>query len=250
MFELGKYRYFLLVLVSHIAFLYVLVFGSLAQILVMLALHILNIWLAGTMTYHRLLSHRSWNAPRWFEVFGTLLGVFSFTGTNITRTIIHRQHHAFPDTKRDPHSPWINNFWQQYFPMLSYHGKINYKLGRDLYEDSFHKFVHTYYLAIVLFVFICVYLTTGLDWAIATVLAPGTLSWITVTLGNTLCHLGKDPKERACDNLFIVLIGFGEGWHGYHHRNPQIADFGQGRWDPGYWLIKLLQKNEKKNTAS
>lgn len=244
MFELDRYKHFAVVCISHIALLYTLIFCSWPQIGVMLVLHIVNIWLAGTVTYHRLLSHRSWNAPRWFEIFGTLLGVFSFTGSNITRTVIHRQHHAWPDSRRDPHSPWINNFWQQYFPMMSYKGKVNFNLGRDLANDPFHAFVHKYYLLIALIGFLFVWIPFGIDWAVATVLAPGALSWMTVTLGNTLCHLGSDEKERACDNWFIVLIGFGEGWHGYHHRHPQMANFGQGKFDPGWWIIKLLEKNK------
>ena len=245
MWELKTYRYFLLVILAHLGLVYTVWNGSYTQILCMVILHILNIWIAGTVTYHRLISHKSWIAPRWFEIFGTLLGVFSFTGTSVTRTIVHRQHHTFPDTKKDPHSPWINNWWQQYFPMLAYKGELTLKLGKDVYKDPFHRWVHHHYLLIILLtVLACCYLI-GIQWTIALVIAPGALSWITIYLGNTLCHLGTDENNRACNNWFIVLIGFGEGWHGYHHRNPTDPNFGQGKWDPGWWLINLLEKKSK-----
>lgn len=242
MWELKKYKYFFLVVASHLALLYTLFYGNTAQIISMLSLHILNIWIAGTVTYHRLLSHRSWNAPKWFEVFGTILGIFSFTGSSITRVIFHRQHHLYPDSEKDPHSPWINTLWQQYFPMLYYNGKINLKLGRDIYRDPFHKFIHEKYLLIIGITFLVVGLLAGFDWAIATVLAPGCLSWFTIFLGNTLCHLGKDSQDRSRDDLLIVLLGFGEGWHGYHHRNPNDPQFSKGKFDPGWFIIKLLEK--------
>jgi stearoyl-CoA desaturase (delta-9 desaturase) len=127
--------------------------------------------------------------------------------------------------------------------MLAYYGELRLGLGKDLYADPFHRWVHHNYLLIVVSAVIVGLITIGLDWTLATILAPGALSWMTVTLGNTLCHLGPDPKERACDNWFIVLIGFGEGWHGYHHRHPKEANFGQGKWDPGWWAIKLLKKS-------
>jgi stearoyl-CoA desaturase (delta-9 desaturase) len=241
MWELKTYRYFSLVIFAHIALVYVLVTGSALQIAATIFLHILNIWIAGTVTYHRLISHRSWDAPRWFEIFGTLLGVFSFTGTSVTRTIVHRQHHAFPDTKRDPHSPWINSWWKQYFPMLAYKGPLLLSLGKDVYSDPFHRWVHHHYLLIILISCITSYFLIGFDWTLATLVAPGALSWITIFLGNTLCHLGKDETNRACDNWFIVLIGFGEGWHGFHHRHPKEPNFGQGKFDPGWWLISKLK---------
>lgn len=245
MWELKTYRYFSLVLFAHFALVYTIVTGTWLQISIMVLLHILNIWIAGTVTYHRLISHRSWNAPRWFEIFGTMLGVFSFTGTSVTRTIVHRQHHAFPDTKKDPHSPWINNWWQQYFPMLAYKGELKLALGRDVYSDPFHRWVHHNYLLIILSTITLSYFIIGFEWTMATVVAPGALSWITIYLGNTLCHMGTDKDDKTCDNWFIVLIGFGEGWHGYHHKNPKEANFGKGKYDPGWFLIKYLDKKNK-----
>lgn len=239
-----RYRYFALVAMSHLALAYVLIFGTWLQITAMLALHCLNIFVAGTVTYHRLLAHRSWQAPRWFEIFGTLLGVFSFTGSSITRVLWHRQHHKYPDREGDPHSPWINNWWQQYFPMLAWKGEVNYKLVKDMMRDPFHTFIHQYYLAIVLGTFIAITLLFGLQWSIATVVAPGALSYMTVSLGNTFCHKGKNPENRACDNWFIILISFGDGWHGYHHQNPNDPAFKKGKFDPGFWLINLIRTDK------
>lgn len=242
---MGKWSHFSLILVSHLAVVLVVLYGSVAQIALMLVLHFFNFWISGTVTYHRLLSHRSWIAPRWFEIFGTLLGVFSFTGSSITRSIIHRQHHLYSDTSKDPHSPVFKSKLQLYFPMFNVDEVLDSSLARDLMKDKFHVFVHRNYLLIILLTFISVWMATGLVWALSIVLAPATFSWITIYAGNYLCHTGEKnhlTEDRSVNNFFIVLIGFGEGWHGNHHKNPNDPNLGMGTWDPGWWLIKRLQR--------
>lgn len=243
--ELGKWSHFSILLISHFAAVFVFMYGSSTQIAAMILLHLFNFWISGTVTYHRLLSHRSWLAPRWFELFGTFIGVFSFTGSSITRTIIHRQHHLFSDTESDPHSPLYKSKLQLYFPMFYFGHKLDSRLARDLMRDKFHVWIHKKYLLIILTTTLLFYYFFGPVWTMSLVLAPGVFSWITIFLGNYLCHIGVkkgQTEDRSKNNFFIVLIGFGEGWHGNHHDDPQNASFAKGQWDPGWWLIKLVQR--------
>ncbi len=73
---------------------------------VCLALH----WLTGgigiCMTYHRLLTHRSFaTRPRWLEYVLTVIGCCASEGGPIGWVADHRNHHAHSDDEHDVHSP-------------------------------------------------------------------------------------------------------------------------------------------------
>jgi len=62
------------------------------------------------LCYHRLLTHRSFQCPKWLEYFFTVCGVLSCQGGAIHWVATHRYHHAASDTENDPHSP-RRGFW-------------------------------------------------------------------------------------------------------------------------------------------
>lgn len=240
MIELDRFKLFALTLISHAALIYILFTGSLLQIASTVAMFMFITLVASTVTYHRLLSHRSWNAPRWFEIFGTLLGVLSFTGTPITRTAVHRAHHAYADTPKDPHSPRHLGALLTYLPTLQ-DVKLDLRSVVDLLRDSFHRRVHRWYLLIIAVTFATCATAFGPVWGIALTVAPGALCWMNVSICNICCHWGQEGDPIKSDRLLAILT-FGEGWHRHHHEKPNDPDFGEGKFDPGYWLIKLLQK--------
>ena len=54
-----------------------------------------------SMTYHRLLAHKSWKTPFWFEVFGTLCASVGLTGSSLAWCSVHREHHLKSDKPGD-----------------------------------------------------------------------------------------------------------------------------------------------------
>jgi stearoyl-CoA desaturase (delta-9 desaturase) len=78
-------------------------------------------WLTGgigiCMTYHRLLTHRSFvPRPRWLEYVLTAIGCAASEGGAIGWVADHRRHHAHSDDEFDTHSPtrgfgWAHMFW-------------------------------------------------------------------------------------------------------------------------------------------
>ena len=78
-------------------------------------------WLTGgigiCLTYHRLLTHRSFAIrPRWLEYVLTALGCCASEGGPIGWVADHRQHHAHADDEHDVHSPdrgfaWAHMLW-------------------------------------------------------------------------------------------------------------------------------------------
>src|SRR5215211_6548888 len=55
--------------------------------------------------YHRLLTHRSFKAPKWLEYVLTTLGTLAIQNGAIEWVTTHRIHHAHTETELDPHSP-------------------------------------------------------------------------------------------------------------------------------------------------
>src|SRR5277367_3457671 len=66
-------------------------------------------WITGGLglgiCFHRLLTHRSFATPKWFEYFLTICAVAALEGGPLMWVATHRQHHQFADKDGDPHSP-------------------------------------------------------------------------------------------------------------------------------------------------
>ena len=58
-----------------------------------------------TIGFHRMLTHRSFEAKPWLRATFAILGSMSVQGAVIHWVADHRQHHAFTDEEGDPHSP-------------------------------------------------------------------------------------------------------------------------------------------------
>lgn len=233
-------RFFALLILSHIGLIYLLIVGTWVQISITILISICIVLFSSTMVYHRLLSHRSWNAPYWYEIFGTLLGIFSFTGTPITRTLAHRYHHAYTETNKDPHSPRVHGVLLAYLPMLKYE-KLNPLMVRDLLNHKFHRFIHENYLNIIITTLITSLLLFGFIWTVVLFVAPGALCWMNISICNIGCHWGKDSDPIKQSKL-LAWLTFGEGYHKHHHDKPNDPNFGNDNFDIGYFFIKLLEK--------
>ncbi|WZY95389.1 hypothetical protein YC2023_067718 [Brassica napus] len=76
-----------------------------------------------TLSYHRNLSHRSFNLPKWLEYLFAYGGVLAFQGAPIEWVSNHRYHHKHCDTQRDPHSP-TQGFWFSHMTWIFDTGSI------------------------------------------------------------------------------------------------------------------------------
>src|ERR687893_404966 len=61
--------------------------------------------MAVTVGYHRLLTHRAFDAPRPVRYALAAVGQMAVQGSVIDWVADHRKHHAFTDEDGDPHSP-------------------------------------------------------------------------------------------------------------------------------------------------
>src|SRR3954447_3226069 len=109
MSKLEKYANLVAVLVPFLAFAaaIALTWNDLvgpADLAILAGLYLVTA-LGVTIGYHRLLTHRAFDAPRGVRYALAILGQMAVPGPVIDWVADHRKHHAFTDEDGDPHSP-------------------------------------------------------------------------------------------------------------------------------------------------
>ncbi len=236
---------FIAQLIAHLGFLLLVLTGSLYQWGVAFGVYFFSGCIGMTMTYHRLLSHRAWNPPKWIEYFGTLCATIGMTGSALSWVSIHRKHHRFTDTPDDPHSPFHKGF--VYCQWLSMFERVEVKYVVDLSRQNFYRLQHKYYFYICLIYALVVALIDPFAIVYA-FLAPACILWNAGSSIVTLAHLhgSKDHEisSRAGNSWVLGLLVWGEGWHNNHHHDAKSPYFFEKFWqvDIGGYLIWLLQR--------
>lgn len=230
--------------IAHLGLLALIITGQWHLLLVAVLVYCVTACVGMTVTYHRLLSHRSWVAPRWFEKLGTLCGAYGLVGSSIAWVAVHRDHHRHSDRDGDPHSPHMIPWWKVQW--LSMFEPVRPKLALDLAKDTFHLWLHRlYFPAHALLLGLGLWMSPL--WTAALYLAPAALLWNAGSLVNTLNHMaGSRPhetKDKSTNHWFTGWLVFGEGWHNNHHAKPASPRFGQRWWqvDMGYWVIQAVR---------
>ena len=188
------------------------------------------------MTYHRLLTHRSFKCPKWFEYLGTWLATFSLTGSGITWVAIHRKHHKYADTDKDPHSPDHMGFWRvQFFTAFA---PVEGKYAVDLMRDKTHLWIHKHYIKIVIGALAVLLLINPLA-AVYLYMFPAALTLFFGTLVLSWAH--KDCKPRTV--YWLALLTFGDAFHDIHHEYPN--NYRLHKYDLIGWIIEKVFVRDK-----
>lgn len=207
-----------------------------------------------TAGYHRLWSHKTYQAHWSLRFIFSLGGAFALQNSILHWASDHRIHHKYVDNNdKDPYSAKMG-FWYSHLGWMlrEYHPDHydDYSNVRDLQKDPIVMWQHNYYLPLTLGLNIAIPLLFGF-WhgdIINSLLLVGVLRLVlsqhSTFFINSLAHIwGKQTysdKNSARDNGFLALLTFGEGYHNYHHLFEN--DYRNGiRWwqfDPTKWLIK------------
>ncbi len=204
--------------------------------------------------YHRLFSHKSFDAKWPYRLFMLLFGAAAFENSALRWASDHRNHHKFVDTDKDPYN--INRgFWFAHmgWVMLRYDNTHCYDNVADLEHDRLVMFQQNHYVKLgilVGLVFPTLLAATWGDWFgglfFAGVFRTVMNQHFTFSI-NSFAHLfGARPysdQNTSRDNWFFAFFTYGEGYHNYHHKFP--ADYRNGihsyHWDPTKWIIKALE---------
>lgn len=207
------------------------------------------------ITFHRYLTHQSYDTHPLIVKFFSILGCFSGTGSPLAWVAIHINHHLKSDKPEDPHSPLykgIKIFSLNYVNEVSSDTKWRM---RHLVTDKFQQFLHRYYFLInisyslLLFMIGGFYLMVFLHW---------TPAMITAIMSNVVNYVGHKPNwlgsyrsynlnDQSANNWLWAIPSWGEAWHNNHHRFPKDYTF-RKKWfefDISGLIIKLLKYNVK-----
>ena len=210
-----------------------------------------------TMGYHRLYSHKSYEASPVVKFVLLVFGAAAFQNSLLKWVSDHRVHHKHCDTEKDPYNInkgflWAHIGWILFKAPSKF--EEEFPMSKDLLKDPLVMWQHRNYLAIAI--------TSG-------ILLPGLIGYMLGSvLGgiaiigcarivfvhhstffiNSLCHMvGKttySESHTAKDSTIMALLTFGEGYHNFHHTFQ--TDYRNGvKWfhfDPTKWAIWSLEK--------
>jgi stearoyl-CoA desaturase (Delta-9 desaturase) len=207
-----------------------------------------------TAGYHRLYSHRAYNASKGVEAVLLFFGTMAFQGSVFQWAHKHRLHHQHTDKEEDPHSIAVG-FWHAHMGwMFKKHIPVDLKLIPDLAQNKLLQFQNRYYTPLAILFSVIVFFALGFlfnDFVGAFVAGFGLRVFVLNNCTffiNSLAHTwGSKSYARelsAVDNFIMAFLTFGEGYHNYHHAFP--SDYRNGiRWyhfDPTKWIISVLGK--------
>ncbi|KAF2566359.1 hypothetical protein F2Q68_00023627, partial [Brassica cretica] len=201
--------------------------------------------------YHRNLAHRSFKLPKWLEYPFAYSAVFALQGDPMDWVSIHRFHHQFTDTNRDPHSP-KEGFLFSHVMWIFDTFYIKYKCGRrnnvmDLKRQWFYRFLRKTIFLHVLMFWTVLYLYGGLPYLTYVGGVATAFGYHVTWLVNSACHIWGSKSWKTKDTSrnvwWLSLFTMGESWHNNHHAFESSARQGLEWWqiDITWYLIRLFE---------
>jgi fatty-acid desaturase len=222
-------------------------------LLVCVILHWVTGGLGICMTYHRLLTHRSFAfRPRWLEYAFTIIGTCASEGGAIGWVADHRRHHAHSDEEDDTHSPkrgfgWAHMFWWMTPDITSIHTPEYYeKWAPDLTKDRAHVVLDRFHYVFPLLSAVGLYAIGGMPWLVWGFFVRSVLVLHVTWLVNSATHIWgyrtHETRDNSTNLWWVGLLAYGEGWHNNHHAFQTSARHGLRWWevDMTYWAIRLM----------
>ena len=222
--------------------------------------------------YHRLLTHRGFKCPRWFEYLLASLGVCSFQDSPARWVLVHRVHHQHSDHQPDPHTPRVSCYWAHMGWMFVDNRELSTlsaydRYVRDIIREPFYFWLQRgknwvwFYWAHAMVIYaiglvvggimtgtVAGTFQVGLQWMFWGVIMRTVYTWH-VTWGiNSFSHMwgyrNYETREDSRNNWLFALLTNGEGWHNNHHADPRTAQHGHRWWevDVTFATLVVLEK--------
>jgi sn-1 stearoyl-lipid 9-desaturase len=196
-------------------------------------------WVAGSLGigigFHRLLTHRGFKTPKWFEYFLTICGTLAMEGGAINWVVTHRIHHAFAEQTGDPHSPRDGRWWAHIGWILrgtaqQHSDKVMRRYAPDLMNDRVHVLINRLYFVPLIICGVVLLAWGGWPALMWGVFFRVTFALHSTWLVNSATHLWGSRRFETSDdstnNWWVALLTFGEGWHNNHHAFSRAARHG------------------------
>ncbi|MEQ9825578.1 MAG: fatty acid desaturase [Puniceicoccaceae bacterium] len=206
-----------------------------------------------TVGYHRLFSHKTYQAHPIFEAVVLCLATLAFQWSALGWSYDHRKHHTHVDTDEDPYSI-KKGFWYAHFLwLLDYRQQIDESVVDDLVKNPRVMFQHRHFLLLTIVVNLavlglaCLFMhpVTALYFSfVLRVFCIHHSTWFINSLAHTWGSRTYAKELSAVDNAVLALLTFGEGYHNYHHTFANDYRNGVKWWhfDPTKWIIWTAAK--------
>ena len=218
-----------------------------------------------TVGFHRLFTHRSFQAGSVTRFVLAALGSMAVEAPLLKWVAVHRRHHQHSDHPGDPHSPHghgggllglLRGVWHAHLGWLFRADPPDLaRYVKDLRQDTPVRVASALFpLWVALGLLVPAVLgwvlegswlgaLFGLLWGgVARIFLVHHVTWSV----NSVCHLwGRRPfrsHDESRNNLLFGILALGEGWHNNHHAFPTSARHGLRWWqiDVSYWFIRAL----------
>ena len=222
-----------------------------------LAVMLIGNWIVGSLGiglgYHRLLTHRSFKAPKWLEYLLTTFGAMAIQDDAPKWVATHRIHHKFVEEEGDPHSTrggfwWAHVGWIVRGTANDHDAETLQKYVPDLMKDKFHTTLARFYYVPLLVSGVILFAVGGWSMVLWGVFARVVFGWHSTWLVNSATHFWGsrrfETKDDSTNNWVIAILTFGEGWHNNHHDSPTRARHGL-KWfefDMNWLTIRVFEK--------
>jgi stearoyl-CoA desaturase (delta-9 desaturase) len=165
---------------------------------------------------------------------------------------VHRKHHAFTDTEKDPHSPIVHGFWKiqlwnvYYYVREARNPETVSRWAKDIREDFGDRFLFSKGSLGGMIGIAAAVLVLGPAWGL--VLSAMHVVLYVFVVAPSINGLGhwwgrRTFSGNSATNLRVLawLTG-GESLHNNHHANPSSPKFSMGRleFDPSWVVIRVL----------
>ena len=210
-------------------------------------------WVTGglgiTLGFHRLITHRSFETPKWLEYFLAFCGTLACQGGPIAWVGMHRIHHLHSDQELDPHDSNKGFFWS-HLRWMFYHSPAFADVPRftkDIKDDPFYQFLEKYMLPIQFALGGLLLLWGGWSFVVWGVFVRLIFVWHCTWFVNSATHKfgyqTYDAKDHSTNCWWVALLTYGEGWHNNHHAFQYSARHGLKWWeiDLTWMTIQVLQ---------
>lgn len=213
-----------------------------------------------TFFHHRYGAHRMFNMNRfWEKAFYFMAYLFQGSSYLTPRAygIMHRMHHAYSDTKLDPHSPHNHSnlftmMWQtrKEYNDLVYNKKIvQDRFSKDLPEWKWLDMLGESYFSRIgwALLYIGFYLVFATQWWMFLLLPihflMGAVHGAVVNwFGHKVGYSNFNNNDQSKNSLVFDVFMLGELFQNNHHKHSSKVNFA-AKWfeiDPTYPFIKLF----------
>ncbi len=222
-------------------------------------------WVTGglgiTLGWHRLVSHRSFQTPKWLEYLFVFCGTLSMQGGPIWWVGLHRHHHVYSDQDVDHHDS-NKGFWWSHMGWMMYEVPAETEIERftqDIADDRVYQFLENNFFLIQVAFAGVMYLLGGWPFVVWVVFVRLVVlyhcTWFVNSATHKFGYRTYASGDRSTNCWWVAVLTYGEGWHNNHHAFQYSARHGLRWWEVDLtwmtiWLLERIGLAKKVKLAA